>query len=98
MTTSNGCAGFAIIPNYIDITNVQALFTADSTGGCDPLTVNFSDSSIAPNPNNPITSWDWDFGNGQTYSGQNPPSQTYSVGTYDVSLIVADGKGDEIKN
>ena len=93
MTTSNGCTGFSIIPNYIDITNVQALFTADSTGGCDPLTVNFSDSSIAPNANNPITSWDWDFGNGQTYSGQNPPSQTYSVGTYDVSLIVQTQSG-----
>ena len=77
----------------INITNVQALFTADSTGGCDPLTVQFTDSSITPNPNNPIVSWEWDFGKGQTYNGVNPPPQTYTVGLYDVSLIVQTQSG-----
>ena len=93
MTTPSGCSGTTTQQNMIDITNVQALFTADSTGGCDPLTVQFSDSSITPNPNNPIVSWEWDFGNGQTHSGANPPAQTYTVGLYDVSLIVQTQSG-----
>jgi len=35
-----------------------------------------------------LDAWFWDFGNGQTYSGVNPPSITYEPGTYDVMLAV----------
>jgi gliding motility-associated-like protein len=33
-------------------------------------------------------SWFWDFGNGTTFNGQNPPSLNYATGVYDVSLMV----------
>jgi len=36
--------------------------------------------------------WDWDFGDGTTYSGQNPPKKIYAAsGTYNVSLTVDNG-------
>jgi PKD repeat protein len=93
MVTSTGCSGITTLSDYIEITDIQALFNADVTGGCNPLTVNFSDSSITPSTSNPIVSWNWTFGNGQTFNGQNPPAQTYTIGVYDVSLTVQTQSG-----
>ncbi len=44
-----------------------ANFTANTQAGCSPLVVNFQDQST----NNP-TSWNWNFGNGNTSTLQNP--------------------------
>jgi len=89
ITTSAGCIGTTSIPNFITISNVAPSFSADFEGGCSPLIVQFTDQSIPPSPLNTITSWSWDFGNGQTFNGQNPPAQLYSaLGFYTVSLSV----------
>ncbi|HLI93576.1 MAG TPA: PKD domain-containing protein, partial [Puia sp.] len=52
------------------------------TTGCAPLVVQFKDQST----NNP-TSWEWDFGDGQTSSYQNPNHSYPTAGTYTVTLI-----------
>ncbi|HUB61036.1 MAG TPA: PKD domain-containing protein [Puia sp.] len=66
-----------------------AAFTSNVTSGCSPLQVRFQDQSS----NNP-TSWEWDFGNGQTSSGTPTPSVVYtSPGTYTVTLIVKNASG-----
>jgi PKD repeat protein len=89
MVSQNGCVGDTIIDDFIKITDVEALFNSDVIGGCNPLSINFSDSSITPNQLNPIISWNWDFGNGKTYNGQNPPTQIYNNnGVFEVSLAV----------
>ena len=94
ITTSAGCSGTTSIPNFITISNVAPSFSADFEGGCSPLTVQFTDQSIPPSPLNPITSWSWNFGNGQTFNGQNPLAQLYSVlGFYTVSLSVTTQSG-----
>jgi PKD repeat protein len=93
MINSNGCSGITTLEDYIEITDVQAFFNSDVSGGCNPLTVNFSDSSITPSANNPIVLWNWDFGNGQTHIGQFPPAQTYTNGVYNVSLTVQTQSG-----
>jgi gliding motility-associated-like protein len=93
MTSAAGCVGTTTLNDYINITNVHALFQADVTGGCGPLTVHFTNNSTTPTPTNPIVSWQWNFGNGQTYSGQNPPAQVYQVGVYDVILTVTSQSG-----
>lgn len=49
----------------------------------DNYVVDFS-ASIDGSPN--ITTYDWDFGNGNTSTDQNPPSQTYPEGIYTASL------------
>lgn len=90
-TSSAGCSGTQILQDYIEITPVEAGFYALDTGGCAPFTVQFIDTSFTPS--NPITSWQWNFGNGQTFSGQVPPPQTYGVGVYNVSLIITTASG-----
>jgi PKD repeat protein len=90
MTTAAGCVGVTTLNDYITVTDVLADFEADVTGGCVPLTVNFSDLSIDPNPSNQIVSWSWNFAGGtpSSFNGQNPPPVTYGIGVYDVSLTV----------
>lgn len=67
-----------------------ANFTASVTNGCGPLVVSFKDQST-----NSPQFWQWDFGNNQTSSSQNP-SCTYSApGTYTVTLIVRNSSGTD---
>lgn len=90
-TSSAGCSGTKTLLDYIEITPVEAGFYALDTGGCAPFTVQFIDTSFTPS--NPIVSWQWNFGNGQTFNGQTPPPQTYGVGVYNVSLIITTASG-----
>ncbi len=61
----------------------EAEFSASPTSGIEPLSVQFSDESLAD-----ITSWSWAFGDGETSQEQNP-SHTYTeAGSYTVSLTV----------
>lgn len=90
-TSNAGCSGTQTLQDYIEITPVEAGFFAADTGGCAPFTVQFIDTSYTPS--NPIVSWQWNFGNGQTFNGQVPPPQTYGVGLYNVSLIITTASG-----
>ncbi len=50
------------------------------------LRYTFIDKSIA------ATSWKWNFGDGTTYTGQNPPPHTFPAdGSYNVSLTTTNG-------
>ncbi len=93
VSTASGCNGTVTQNNFINIVNIEAGFSANETGGCTPLTVQFTDTSSTPNPANPIVSWQWNFGNGQTFNGPNPPSQTYPLGLYNVTLVVTSQSG-----
>jgi uncharacterized protein (TIGR02145 family) len=67
-------------------------FTGNPTIGIAPLTVSFTDQSI----NNP-TSWQWDFGDGTTSTGQNPIHTYNTVGIFTVQLTVANANGSDIE-
>lgn len=58
------------------------------------LTVTFVDAST---PEDQITYWLWDFGDGSAYyEGQTPPPHLYdTVGVYTVTLHVASAKGTD---
>ncbi len=60
-----------------------AAFSADPTGGCAPLVVNFTDQSSGE-----ITGWNWDFGDAVGDTVQNPVHTYATAGSYDVRLIV----------
>lgn len=61
--------------------------TASFNWNSNALTLNTQDNSQAGSGS--ITSWHWDYGDGQQASGQNPGPHTYtSAGGYQVSLIV----------
>ena len=70
-----------------------AEFSADKVSGCSPLTVKFTDQSTVPPGGGPITSWIWDFGNGQFQSVANPTVNFSIPGTYTVKLIVRNSSG-----
>ncbi|HEY4061571.1 MAG TPA: PKD domain-containing protein [Puia sp.] len=63
-------------------------FSATPTSGCGPLSVTFKDLTT----NNP-TFWQWDFGNGQTSTQQNPNVVYNAPGTYTVELLVRNASG-----
>jgi gliding motility-associated-like protein len=65
-----------------------ANFTASPLSGCAPLVVNFQDLSSG-NP----TSWNWDFGNGNSSTLQNPTAAYFSPGIYTVRLTVTNANG-----
>jgi len=55
----------------------RARFSADPTSGEPPLEVQFTDHSWAPE-GDPMVSWVWDFGDGESSTEQNP-SHTYAA-------------------
>jgi len=81
-----GCESLVIINNLIDAKEVPvADFTSDITTSCDA-------SEIISFQNNSqfATSYDWNFGDGNTSSQQNPNHNYYS-GIYDVTLVADNG-------
>jgi PKD repeat protein len=70
-----------------------ASFVAGQTDGWAPFTVRFQDTSTSLDDE--IVSWSWDFDNdGSVDSTEQNPFHTYgAVGTYTVSLTVADEHG-----
>ncbi|WP_231593713.1 PKD domain-containing protein [Methanosarcina siciliae] len=77
---------------FHDATAPVASFTAFSTSGDAPLTVQFTDTSA-----NYPTSWAWDFDNdGMTDSTEQNPSHTYvTPGTYTINLTVTNDAGED---
>jgi PKD repeat protein/sugar lactone lactonase YvrE len=77
------------------ISSPVAGFTASTTSGSAPLTVNFTDSSVFCDP---ITTYAWDFdfetNPGTATSTDQHPTHIYSTaGTYTVKLTVTDSGG-----
>jgi PKD repeat protein len=67
-------------------------FAASSTNGIVPLTVQFTSSSI-DSGGNPITQWNWNFGDGSTSTLQIPTHVYTSGGTFNPSLIATNNLG-----
>lgn len=89
MTAQNGCTDSLAMP-AVTLTSPIANFISDVTSGCAPLSVQFTNQSSSVNP---IVGWAWDFGDGTTFNGQNPPAHSYGVGVYTVRLIVTTQSG-----
>jgi gliding motility-associated-like protein len=65
-----------------------AKFTGAPLQGCPPLVVNFTDQSTGS-----PTSWNWNFGNGNSSTLRNPTATYFTPGTYTVSLTVTNASG-----
>jgi PKD repeat protein len=72
--------------------DVVAAFTANTTSGCAPLNVSFTDQSTGP-----ITSWSWNFGDGNTSTAQNPSHSYNAAGSYTVSLTVTSATCNDVE-
>jgi len=76
-----------------DPCDIAADFSADTTSGCAPLAVSFTDLSTGTG----TTSWTWDFGDGNGSSSQNPSYSYASAGTYTVSLTAASSTCSDVE-
>jgi len=95
--TNTGGSDTEVKTNFITV-NIPppvANFTANTTSGYAPLTVQFTDLSTGS-----PTSWAWDFNNDGTVDKTEPnPKITFPTGTYTVKLTVTNtgGSDSEIK-
>ncbi|MCB9240569.1 MAG: PKD domain-containing protein [Flavobacteriales bacterium] len=69
---------------------ITANFTADTTKGCTPVTINFKDLSTGNN-----LRYLWVFGNGNVSTLQHPQAIYYQPGIYEVSLTINDTSGHQ---
>ncbi|MFT7676422.1 MAG: PKD repeat protein [Planctomycetota bacterium] len=90
MATSNFTDGLSI--TFTGGSGLDADFDSNVVSGTSDLSVSFNDLSTGG-----ATSWDWDFGDGNSSSMQNPIHIYTARGTYDVSLTVGDGSGMDVE-
>lgn len=76
VTDINGCTDTAT--NNVAIYGLEADFASDLNSVCLPSVVDFEDLSFADTT---ITSWSWDFGDGQQYFEQDT-NHLYTISTY----------------
>jgi gliding motility-associated-like protein len=77
---NNGCSTMVVKPRYAFIKPSVSRFTYQPNCN-NPLSVVFTDRSIQ------ASSWVWNFGDGTTFNGQNPPAHVFpALGTYTVTL------------
>lgn len=78
-------------------TKPSAAFSATPTAGAAPLLVQFTDQST--DGTSPISTWSWNFGDGNVSTEENPAYSYETDGTYTVALTVtsADGSDTETK-
>ncbi|MFO7935136.1 MAG: PKD domain-containing protein [Bacteroidales bacterium] len=74
-----------IFPNTVD-----AFFETDTTFGCAPLEVSFTNYSRGVLGDEPFLNWSWNFGDGNITDELHPVHTFENPGTYEVSLYVND--------
>jgi len=92
ITDVNGCSDTLNKPKYIDVLGPLPYFKADTTKGCAPLNVLFTDTTHSDST---LVNWAWDFGDGGTASiTTKTVSHLYiNPGSYNVSMTVTDKNG-----
>jgi len=85
-STNGGGQSDGFLSKFAPCTNiVNANFNATNLSGCEGLTVNYTNTSVGAN------SWNWNFGDGNTDTSQNPSNTYLNAGQYTVTLIASDG-------
>ena len=88
-TAAPGCSASLLKTDFVEIVDCTvipptAVLNATPAAGCVPLTVTFTDATVAGDP---ATSWLWNFGDATFSTLQNPPPHLYgAAGTYFVSF------------
>ncbi len=92
IVTSGACSDTMTKTNTIIIyPNPKVFITGDSVG-CQPFTTTFTPGLLQQD--SATITWNWNFGNGQTSTLQNPPQQLYaSPGNFTVTLRTTSSNG-----
>ncbi len=94
----NGCTYISdtdqIVITVLD-DSIQAGFTFAKVDSCNPFTATFNNTStFNGGPINPWSTFFWDFGDGTTFTGANPPLHNFPAAqSYTVTLIMSDTMG-----
>lgn len=94
MIDINGCVYLYQAPDSITIYGPLAKLNSDDPGVCKNSIVSFNDLSTTDGLH-PITTWTWNYGNGQikTYSAPPFENQYNDTGLYTIRLTVIDAYG-----
>ena len=92
LTVTDNRGGTNTKTQNVVVTHVNTLPTAAFAESCDSLTCTF-DGNASSDPDGPITSYAWNFGDSTTGTGATPSHDYAASGTYTVSLTVTDNEG-----
>jgi len=90
---ANSCGSGPMIANGCNLPPTSNISANHTTTCGSTLTVVFTDQSLGS-----PTSWDWDFGDGNTSTDQNPTHIYTAQGAYDVSLTTSNAHGSNAVN
>lgn len=85
-----GCVDTLTVNNRVRIVKPVIRVSNNNVGGCAPFTYR---PSVTTTTTAPITSWQWDFGNGQVFNTMSPTATYTNPGTYDVSVTITTADG-----
>ncbi|MEM6342586.1 MAG: PKD domain-containing protein [Bacteroidota bacterium] len=92
ITNLLGCGDSESKAAVITVRNAPApIFSASDSTDCRPFNITFTDLSTAGDA--AITTWNWDFGDGNSSLSQNPFHTYTNAGTYTVQLTTTDANG-----
>lgn len=91
----NGCTASsdtAFIVIVIKADSIFPAFTVTKVDSCGPFTINIANNSThVPGSITPGTTFVWDFGDGTSFTGANPPLHNYpGASTYTITLTMID--------
>lgn len=87
VTNDNGCSSSSSV-TVANFTGPTASFTASTQTGAVPLIVSFMNGSTGNG-----LSFDWDLGDGNASTAQNPTNTYNTLGDFEVVLLVTDNNG-----
>lgn len=90
---SNACASVSDTVNITFNPPPVIGFSSDTNALCVPGAIQFSDNSVTSNPNDPITGWFWNFGDGSTSAEENPLHTYNTPSTFPVTLTITTSGG-----
>jgi gliding motility-associated-like protein len=85
LSDAAGCSYPVMGPDTIRVIGIDAVFQSDKSRLCDSGLVSFTNAMVS---NDPITSWQWAFGDGGTSTDLNPTHAFNAPGVFPVTLTV----------
>lgn len=89
VTNENGCV--SSVTHQLHVSKLSKAAFIYAAPGCAGMDIQFTDKSVPGEGS--IKTWEWDFGDGQTSTEQNPLHTYLAVQQYNVTLKVTDANG-----